>query len=223
MKIILIGKNSGLYRNFKLYFDGFIDEAISHRDLHKIKFSKSDVLIILSFTFNKNSQDYFINLLKKTSASQVIVFSTAACLVSEKIKCYAYPDFKLQSEKNFMKAIPETVIFRFGTIIDYQSRHFYRGTYVTEISDVVNAIKSAIKLNLKSKVISMYSFCKFTNKNSFEYLLYKFYCKLILRMSCPCLLRPLDLILRLVFGYKWYGYGALSVAIGKLSNNEKNI
>jgi hypothetical protein len=215
MRIILVGKNSGLYRNFKLYFDDFIDEAISHNDVHNFKFSKSDVLIILSYSFNTNLQRYFIGLLKKTSVNQIIVFSTVACLVSEKIKCYAYPDLKLQSEKNFRRSIPRTVIFRFGTIIDGQSRYVYRGTYVTEISDVVNGVKSAIKLHLKSKVISIYNFCEFNNKNCFEYLLYQYYYKVISRMSYPCLLRPLDLILRIVFGYKWYGYGVLSVAFGK--------
>ena len=166
-----------------------------------------------------------INQIKKINTKNLIIFSSCSCLVAERFKCYSYPAAKLYQEKIVRKIIPEAVILRLGTVVCNENKHFYEGILVSEISDVINILNSILKNPPKTKMLSCYKLKMFSNKITIKYFTYNIYCAIISRLPFPCLLRPIDFLIKYLLRYKWYGYGALTAIIDKQGNkiNEKNL
>jgi hypothetical protein len=214
MSVILIGRNSKLFKNFESEFKAVVDFAISHKDIGKYKFKrKYDSIILLSYSYQKQEQKTLINKIKKINVKNLIVFSSCACLVAEKFKCYSYPSAKLFQEKMIKQKIPEAIILRLGTVVSKYNAHLYEGTLVAEISDVIDILKVILKNPPKLKMLSCYTLKQFNSKKTMKYFIYNVYYSFISMLSFPCLLRPVDLLIKFLFRYKWYGYGVLSVII----------
>lgn len=226
MSIILIGKNSKLFKDFEVDFKTVVDFAISHKDIEGYKFkSNYDSIILLSYSRRKEEQEALINKIKKINVKNLILVSSCACLVAEQTNCYSYPNAKLYQEKIIRQKIPKAKILRLGTVVSEENEHLYKGILVAEIANVIRIINKILKNPPKLNILYCYKLIEFNNKKTVEYLIYKIYCFIISRLSFPCILRPVDLMIKFLFGYKWYGYGILSVIIQNkaFKFDEKNL
>lgn len=218
MSVILVGKNSRLYKAFQFEFNSLIDHSISHSEIASYKFKKDDVLILLSYSNNLEEQITLLEGIKKAAVSRVIVFSSAAAVVGELHDCYKYPTAKLKIERAIKYYIENYQIIRMGTVVDEGSSRKYRGmciTYIYELRDFL-VQELTVGCNTGNRITSLFSYAKFNNERTFEYYLYKKYTTLISALTWPCLLRPADLLLKYIFGYKWYGYGVLSAVLNNV-------
>jgi hypothetical protein len=218
MSVVLIGRNSKLFKDFELEFKTVIDVAISHKDISNYKFIRSDSIILLSYSRQKEEQRALINKIKKINPRSLLVFSSCSCLVAERYRCYSYPTAKLYQERIIREIIPEAKILRLGTVVRKNNDQLYEGILITEISHLISFLRVILKKPPKSKMLSCYSLKEFINKKTMKYFIYDVYCFIISRLPYPCLLRPVDLFIKFLFRYKWYGYGALSVIIEKQGN-----
>jgi hypothetical protein len=209
MRKIIIGKNSKLFKNYSVEFTERFDFFLSHTDIERFKFESNDCVLLLSYPNSKPQLDIMKNSLLKLTHSKVIILSTCAVIVSKLTNCYFYPKIKLLQEKYVAEVLNNFLIYRVGTIVRERDYNKYIGTCVLDSKVFFNELDSFIKFDFEHRIITSVKTLDFEG-GTIEKFIYKNYCFLISTLSfCPCILRPLDLILR-IFGRSWYGYGALT-------------
>ena len=212
MSVILIGKNSNLYKNYKDSFNSFVDIAISASDLESYSFNENDSLIILSYGKSKKSIDLLAYNLSSLNVKFFLLISTCTTVVLEKTKCYAYPAIKQYQERLFVQKLKNVSILSVGTIVDEKADKEHHGTCITKATVFFKICEDIIRSTQSKKYLVEYEFSKFSNESSVEYKIFRAYKSLITLLPLPCLLRPLDILLK-YFGCKWYGYGVLTTIL----------
>ncbi len=215
MRIVLIGKNSRLYKDFIQQFNQLVNCAISHKDVTSFLFDKNDVVLLLSYSSSLDEQIRLMRSIHNAKVKKIIIFSSTACIVAEHYPCFKYPFVKLNIEVEAKKLLSNVAVIRLGTVVNERTMNLYRGTCVTDIQDVLNLCTFIINSSSKMNFFVNYKYSDFENKETFEYKLYLIYGWVISRLKRPCLMRPLDFILKIIFGYKWYGYGILTTHLYK--------
>jgi len=207
LKTLLVGKNSRLYKNNLKKFSQIVDVAISHADISGVEGVEYDAAIILSYSRNFANQISLIKGLKKISFKNLIVISSVSALVAENYSCYEYPKVKLAHERLYLEYFPRACIVRMGTVFDKKKSTPNKGTLVTDLDELVQML-SVLITGSPNQIITFCKYCDF-GVDSIEARIHSIYSKLIIRLSYPCLLRPVDIFLR-ALGFNWYGYGVLS-------------
>jgi hypothetical protein len=220
MRYILIGCNSKLYNNFKRNFNKLVQFSISHKEIHTFLFRENDIVIVLSYGKNKQKNKEFYKNLSKINVGLFIILSTTSSYLANKIKCYEYPSNKLYIENLAIKLLKRHVVIRAGVIVNRRMSEEFQGLIQTPISKLIKTLKELKNIRPVKILINLGQFKDFKNKNSIEYYFYLKYKLLIHNLKYPCIIRPLDLILKVFFSYKWYGYGLLTVLYFESKNED---
>lgn len=206
---VIIGRNSHVWSVLKqseqLSLKKYI--AIGHRDLQDFVFEKNDRVWIFSYSRNQIENRELLNVIKNAGVSEVVYVASASINVAAISNCYQYPRVKKQAQ-DAAKEICNARILTIGV--------FYQNEI--ELPAGVTAATSAASLEDfmgnpewgGQSEVNLFKAVERPFKSRFEKAVFRFYGKLI--SGCgkyPCLLRPLDLVLRQL-NMRWYGYLYLS-------------
>ncbi len=203
-RLIVIGKNSDLYKKFPDKFGGLPHLAISHKEVASFAFFKTDKILILSFSKHDIENIKFIDSIRQIKCERIYYLSTSSVNVCELTDCYSYPRVKLKME-SMVRSLSNCIILRAGTLVASGREYECRGTMTSNIDDLIDCIAN----NVDNLTVTFIPF----NDSWIEKTLYLWYGKLIIRLKNPCILRPIDFLFKYFFGFRWYGYGILSAKL----------
>lgn len=206
MQKYIIGKNSSVCKRLakKIPLENY--RFLGHQDISDVTFQQNDVLFIFSYSLNRQVNADFLTSIHKRGGKNIVLMSSVASKVATLTQCYNYPTIKYMSEELVLEKLGGVVI-QLGSVVE-DSRELPSGTnYCTtldELADFINQYQPS-----PSRAIRLFSVIDIPFKSQLDAFLYRSYQVLINRLNrYPCLLRPVDLLLKLS-GYRWYGYTAL--------------
>lgn len=208
-RLIILGKNSKVWALLKK--SNFLVElpifAIGHNDIKNFEFFPFDQIWVLSYS-RVSSENYF--LLKKLSdINNINVFyvSSASTNVNLITQCYNYPKVKQQAQEDAVSLCNARII-NIGWVYEAVTELPSGLTAATSVDQLAVAMRNID--NHSEQPVNLFRMVDRPFLTSFEKNLYVLYGQLL--KCCgrfPCLLRPIDLVLRMV-GMRWYGYLYLS-------------
>ncbi len=210
MKRILIGRNSALWRQLSSYPElvGKFDEVLSHKDVAAHAFTPDDEIWVLSYSRDAMENSQMIDCLGQIKTGRVVYFSTATTNVCQITQCYQYPRVKAQAAAYVATKLPNSVIVQLGLVYTTPSDLPSGRTAAVSLEELVQFFRDGPDLH--SGTFHLFSMVDKPHRSSLEKALHRAYDTLQqLCAGYPCLLRPLDVVLRAA-GWKWYGYINLS-------------
>lgn len=206
-RLVIVGRNSKVWKALRQHFsfDTLIEE--SHASVAGLRLMPDDRVWIFAFSRVDEENEALVRGLKEAGAKQVWYVSTATANVAEQTGCYSYPRAKKAAE-GMAAAILGAQIVRFGLVYRDEDQIPSGISATTSLASIYQALHASLGVapevptNLFERHEQEFS-------NSIEKVAYRLYGAVIARLPNPCLLRPVDLLLRLL-GWKWYGYVYLS-------------
>jgi len=207
---IILGRNSRIWSVLSQseLIKKYEFQAIGHFELRDFQFMPQDTVWVFSYSRDPADNEAILQHLKTVGVSAVNYITSASTNVSAITNCYEYPRVKQQAHKAAIEVCGARVL-SIGL--------FY--TNETELPCGTTAATSAVELAAFMKQPVWDDHAEFTHlfqpitrpfQNLLEKMLYSSYGRLQdLCGSYPCLMRPLDFILRM-FKMRWYGYLYLS-------------
>jgi hypothetical protein len=158
-RLLIIGKNSRLYKTFSHDFDSnFSVTAISHREAEEFDWSRPyDMVLVLSTTHKiSDMRDLFL-LIKKSCKCRVILMSSIVVELPRVFNFYRYVAIKKTLEALFLSIMPTQSIVRSGAVFS-NSQHAV-GTRIGDL--LVSIAKSADSAEqmITSKLVVDRSWC----------------------------------------------------------------
>ncbi len=184
--------------------------AVGHREIDQLQLSDGDQVWIFSYAPDEDANRRLLERLAARGSARHIYVSTATANIAGRIRCYRYPRVKAEAERDAARILgAETV--RIGLIHDNPDELPAGFSVVTRLDDLVAAIVDPGRLpRAEGGVGHLYNPVERPFSGAVERMSHNGYGALLrLCGSQPCLLRPLDLLLRSI-GWRWYGYFRLS-------------
>lgn len=206
-KVAVVGKNSNSWKSIKenfLKFSIIIDE-FSHKDIKQINNNFYQCIIIFSFSYKNEQNQFLLKSLEKTT--KVIYISTVTTICAQKNYLYRYPNIKLMAERFLLEKcnVQYKVIIRCG-IIEGTHNLPNGNAFFTQKSKLVYCLIDSMKSQNKEKeIIHLYKNVISPFNSNFEKLIYKFYSCININPICALIARPFDFFLKKI-GFSWYGY-----------------
>jgi hypothetical protein len=208
-RIVILGKNSKVWTLLKK--SNFLAElpifSIGHGDVGDFEFLPLDQIWVLSYSRVPSENYYLLKKLSNINNISVFYVSSASININSITQCYNYPKIKQQAQEDAVRLCNARIItigWFYGAVTELPSGL----TAATSVHQLAVAIRN-IYNNLEQPV-NLFRMVDRPFLTSFEKKLYVLYGQLIKRCGrFPCLLRPIDFVLRLV-GIRWYGYLYLS-------------
>jgi hypothetical protein len=182
--------------------------VLSHRDLSGFEFDQGDRVWVFSYSRRPQENLAMLSTLERAKVAQIIYLASASTIVTDVTSCYEYPRVKKMAQ-DLVRKLGNGKILTIGLVHEENA----------DLPSGVNAATSQAMLNdflanpqwpdgLVEK--RLFKMVEQPFKSSLEHAMFKFYSMVQKSLgSRPCLLRPIDLVLRLA-GFRWYGYFALS-------------
>lgn len=211
-RLIVVGKNSKIWRHLagrRMTTDMPL-VALGHNDIADFSFSPNDLAWILSYSKRDAANDLLFRRLHSAGLRRMVYVSTATTNVVTNTRCYSYPTAKAAAEAS-ARAQFDTVIARIGIMYDDASE-LPRGPVVATSYEELEKFITSFKFeeHAEQGEALVFEVLELPFASSVEKSLFRCYSYVQRRTgSYPCILRPLDLILKLL-GYRWYGYVGLS-------------
>lgn len=208
-RLVIIGANSKVWKSLFescLLNDLFI-VVIGHRDVAEFKFKAGDKVWVFSYSRKVGENNRIISLLASNANIQVFYVSSASTNVASITHCYNYPTVKMKAHVdalNICNAYVVTIGFFYNEVKELPGGI----TAATSMHELAQAMRDLTYM--PGQMINLFKLVNRPFRSVLEKILYKSYGKLLnLCGRNPCLLRPFDLLLRIV-GMRWYGYLYLS-------------
>lgn len=182
--------------------------VLSHRDVDDFQFTEQDRIWVLSYSHKVEENNSLINKIMASNFYEVIYFSSATTNVAEITECYRYPYVKLQAEI-MARRILDARIVTLGVIFEKPTDLPTGVSISTGLSQLANFMLNPIWPADRDKKVLLFKRETREFRSRLERITYQIYGKLITVLRWPCILRPIDLVLR-SFGCRWYGYVYLS-------------
>lgn len=208
---IVLGSNSVVWR--RLSADARIAKrvvhAIGHRDMAAFEFTANDRLWVFSYSRREDENSALLARLCEAGVAEIIYLSSSSTCVAAKTSCYEYPRVKRQADLRVTE-MPNGRVLTVGLIYGAEEELPAGENVATSIRELAEFMLApnwpagnGNRKNLLRAVKRPFS-------NRLEKILYRSYGAAIMAAGrYPCLLRPIDLILRSL-GMRWYGYVYLS-------------
>lgn len=211
-RIVVVGRNSVLWsriadRLLALRPDTL---AVGHGDLANLRLESADRLWIFSYAPDAEANRALFDRIAALGAGHHVYLSSATANIADRIRCYRYPAVKAQGEKDAADCLNAATV-RIGLIYDDPDELPGGVSAATRLDDLVALMAAGGPCSDDERgVIHLYRLVDRSFSGVFERASYRVYCALLrLTGTRPCLLRPLDLVLR-ILGWRWYGYFRLS-------------
>ncbi len=205
---ILLGRNSLVWQ--RLATDWRVAErvicTIGHRDVAGFEFTENDRVWVFSYSRLEHENKVLLQRLQDARVAEIVYLSSSSTRIAAKVSCYEYPRIKRQAEL-LVDAMPIGRVLTVGLIYESESELPSGHNAATSINELAEFMLAPLWTAKRTDLLRM---VKRPFSSKFEQLLYRSYSFAIMATgNYPCMLRPVDLILR-ALGMQWYGYVYLS-------------
>ncbi|MCY0093045.1 hypothetical protein [Hoeflea ulvae] len=209
---VVIGRNSSIWKALAPRKMACVT-AIGHADIGDFEFRPDDTVWIFSFSRDDAENRHLFERLSQACKGSFVYVSTATANVVDHTRCYTYPTVKRTAE-DLARQILGARIVRIG-LVHASVEDLPAGTCAaTSFDDIANALQGAdLPAPGAGDIVRLYRLETRPFRSALERTAYSAYSALLMKLSSwPCLLRPLDVLLR-AMNWKWYGYLRLSSAL----------
>jgi hypothetical protein len=183
--------------------------AIGHADLQTFAFTPRDRVWVFSYSRNPDDNSRMLARLAEAGVREVVYVSTVSTIVMARTGCYRYPRVKRAAEVEARSRLGARIL-TLGLVVDRLEQVPPGRIAVTLQSEIDRFLveprwphDDGVRMRLVEMVAVPFA-------RNWERVLHRAYDAVQWRLrGFPCLLRPLDLLLR-VAGIRWYGYVNLS-------------
>lgn len=208
-RLVVVGRNSKVWLALTglPQFDDITFYGISHAQVQQFIFLPGDRVWIFSYSRLSHENRKLLEILAAHDAIEINYISSASTNVVNLTKCYLYPTIKRQAEKD-AKIICSARIVTIGLVYRTLAELPSGETAATSLTELAEFMVSDFERDRSE--VNLFKMVKRPFANETERFLFILYGKLLtISGRFPCLLRPVDFILR-AFNMRWYGYLYLS-------------
>jgi hypothetical protein len=208
-RLIVLGRNSKVWQSLKKshFLVSTPILAIGHAELTTFRFLSGDNVLVFSYSRSAKENFLLLEHLSKQNKVSVFYISSASTNVTSVTRCYNYPRVKQQALEDAI-SICNAKIINIGWFYNVVEELPSGLTVATSVDEIAMLIQEGMPSS--DRFLNLFHLVERPFRSGFEKKLYSLYG--VLMKGCgryPCLLRPIDLILR-ILGMRWYGYLYLS-------------
>lgn len=208
---MVIGRNSVLWSRIadRILAQRPDSVAIGHRDIDGLRLSAGDRIWIFSYAPDEDANRRLFDRVKALGAGLHVYLSSATANIADEVHCFRYPRVKAVGERDAARILDATPV-RIGLIHDDPAELPAGTSAATLLDDLIAAMLAPDLPDRAGGAIPLYRLVERPFPSALERAAYRSYGTLL--RICgrhPCVLRPIDLLLRSV-GWRWYGYFRLS-------------
>lgn len=205
---IIIGRNSKIWSVICSDEKLGATIAVGHSEVASFDFKVSDRVWIFSYSRLPHENKKILECLRVKGVKDIVYISSSSTNVSSITNCYSYPRIKKQAADDAIR-ICNARVLTIGLFYENEENLPSGRSVVTSAEELIRFMSNPT-LPQPGSTTFLFRRIEQPFSSSLEFQLYKMYGSLLLFfVTKPCLLRPLDFLLR-GMGYNWYGYFYLS-------------
>jgi hypothetical protein len=211
LREVFVGKHSTVWAGLSplLVGQGLVVQAIGHADISSFSFGPLDRIWVLAYSRHAAQNTGLIQALARTPARALVLVSSSSAIVAGVTRCYVYPHLKRQAEVDAL-AVPHATVLTLGMMYADPAQLPAGACVATSYRDLAAFVARPDWPDGAGRRKHLFGVVQRPFPGALQRRAQQAY-GAVLR-ACgpwPCLLRPLDLLLR-ACGVRWYGYVYLS-------------
>ena len=206
---VFVGSHSKVWKGLSARLGPGPKWAIGHRDIAGFDFTLQDRVWVLSYSRLPEENAALLAALRDAGVGEVVYVSSSSVIVGSLTDCYEYPRVKQQAERDAL-ALPNARVLTIGLMYE-RAEELPAGLVIaTSYDELAAFIATPGWPDEAGRRKRLFRLVQRPFGGAAERWAHAAYGRL-LRWSggYPCLLRPIDLVLR-ACGMRWYGYVHLS-------------
>jgi hypothetical protein len=211
MREIVLGRSAKIWKaiSTKAGVTERFGHAIGHAQLPSFEFTPQDRVWVFAYSTEASENTAMLTRLKQAGVAEIVYITSSSTLIAPLTDCYAYPRAKKRAEDEAAQ-IPNCKILTLGLVVESLDE-LPAGVNAAITHDEIAQfmlnpvwpVDQGRRAHLLRRVERPFA-------HGGERALYALYGMLMSALSRqPCLLRPVDLVLR-TLNMRWYGYTFLS-------------
>lgn len=208
---IVLGRSSAVWQRLarEPALSAWATAAIGHADMARFAFTPADRVWVLSYSRMPAENLALLQRLDSAGVREIVYVSSASTIVSRATRCYEYPRVKQQAEDAAL-ALPNARVLTIGLMHDDPAELPSGANIATRYAELAAFMRTPEWPDANGRGKHLFGVIHRPYRHAVERWLARAYgAALTATGSRPCLLRPVDLLLRLL-GMRWYGYTFLS-------------
>ncbi len=183
--------------------------TLSHRDLASFAFTPQDRVWVFAYSRDPAQNSALLQRLQSAGVAELVYVSSSAVIVNERSNCYEYPRVKHLAEQE-VRALPQGRVLTLGLVYGQPDELPGGDNIATSHARLADFMLAPHWPEEGGTGRRLFERIRRPFKHPLDAGLFTLYGSLMaLAAGHPCLLRPLDLLLRSL-GLRWYGYTYLS-------------
>lgn len=208
---VVLGRSSTVWRRLSAEapLAARVAATLGHHDLGTFEFTPADRVWVLSYSRDPRENSAMLQRLSAAGVREIVYVGSASTIVAQWTRCYEYPRVKLQAEQVAL-ALPQARLLTIGLMHDSVDELPAGTNIATRYAELAAFMLQPDWPDGGGRGKRLFRVEQRPFASAIERAACGIYTSLLMAAgSRPCLLRPLDLILRLL-GWRWYGYTCLS-------------
>jgi hypothetical protein len=207
MRDVVLGRNSTVWRALAR-IDAVarsFRHAIGHRELEAFAFTPADRVWVFSYSRKAEDNEAIFRRLRAAGVREVVYVSSSSTIVTRQTRCYEYPLVKQRAEEAAL-ALPQARVLTIGLMYSDESELPAGDNIATRYDELAAFMLAPHWPAVPARRQRLFRVVSRPFAGALERALYRLYGHALdLFRSRPCLLRPVDLVLR-TLRMRWYGY-----------------
>ena len=208
---IVVGRHSKVWRSLSAdpRLQAVAGNAISHLDLVDFQFGASDRVWVFSYSRAPAENANLLRRIGDAGVAEVVYISSSSCVIVEMTSCYEYPRVKRLAEQQAL-TLRVGKVLTIGLVYSSEDELPAGVNVATSLGELAEFMASPHWPHAEGRRKQLFRVVRRPFAKEFERGLHRVYGRAITALGrYPCLLRPVDLLLR-ALGMRWYGYVYLS-------------
>lgn len=211
MREVVLGRSAKIWQaiNKRPGVTERFQHAIGHAQLATFAFTPEDRVWVLAYSRNPQENTAMLARLKQAGVAEVVYISSSSTIIAPLTNCYEYPRAKKQAEDE-AAALPNGRVLTLGLVVEHESELPAGANAAITIDEIARFMLAPYWPIDQGRRAHLLRIVHRPFRHGFERMMYGLYGALMRPLQRkPCLLRPLDLVLR-ILNMRWYGYTYLS-------------
>lgn len=211
MREIVLGRNARIWQEIARQpgVASRFQHALGHADLATFRFTEHDRVWVFAYSRLPEDNARMIRTLHEAGVAEWVYVTSSSTIVDSITKCYEYPRAKKQAE-DLARTLPRSKVLVLGLVVNEDSELPAGRNAATTIGEIARFMLDPAWPSEQGRAQTLFRLVERPFRSPLERMLHQLYGRLLAATGHhPCLLRPLDFVLR-AFGMRWYGYTYLS-------------
>lgn len=208
-RLVVLGRHSKVWAALSAssLLEGLDVSAIGHAELAQFAFRPGDHVWVLSYSRSPEQNRALLEQLARHAGLQVSYISSASTNVTRLTRCYSYPSVKQQAQEDARRLCAARIV-NIGWFYRQEQELPAGRTAATSVAELAALMRAGSAPT--QETVNLFRMIERPFRGAAERALFRLYGVLLGASGrFPCLLRPLDLVLR-TLDMRWYGYLYLS-------------